>query len=180
MSSVARARPAVVRRTCSTLLNQKGLDHGAYEYVGHSTVTMQLHDHDGAHDCATSPKSAIGMSGRRSEGRPSLMCGTQNGRNQGSWSPEDSIDRSLERKSDQVVCRGAWAVSSVGEHCAYNAGVTGSIPVPPTSQKPWSGPLFLIECMFERAICLLRVPLWFPMPTQNRAYSVTSRTQWSP
>src|ERR687895_214332 len=29
----------------------------------------------------------------------------------------------------------AWAVSSAGEHCAYNAGVGGSNPSPPTTRK---------------------------------------------
>jgi hypothetical protein len=43
---------------------------------------------------------------------------------------------STETTSDQVLCASERAVSSAGEHCAYNAGVTGSIPVPPT---PHSG-----------------------------------------
>jgi hypothetical protein len=30
---------------------------------------------------------------------------------------------------------GNWAVSSAVEHCFHTAGVTGSIPVPPTTKK---------------------------------------------
>ena len=33
----------------------------------------------------------------------------------------------------------SWAVSSAVEHCFHTAGVTGSIPVPPTIQKRHTG-----------------------------------------
>jgi hypothetical protein len=56
--------------------------------------------------------------------------------------PVGSMSADAESPSDQVLWVIFGAVSSVGEHCAYNAGVTGSNPVPPTSQNSWSMMLF--------------------------------------
>jgi hypothetical protein len=44
-----------------------------------------------------------------------------------------SMSADAESPSDQVLWVIVGAVSSVGEHCAYNAGVGGSNPSPPTS-----------------------------------------------
>ncbi len=34
-----------------------------------------------------------------------------------------------------ILGAGPWAVSSAVEHCFHTAGVTGSIPVPPTTHR---------------------------------------------
>ena len=47
-----------------------------------------------------------------------------------------SISADVETAFDQVLWVIARAVSSAGEHCAYNAGVGGSNPSPPTTKVP--------------------------------------------
>jgi hypothetical protein len=50
------------------------------------------------------------------------------------------------------------AGSGFGSILAYNAGVGGSNPSPPTSRTPWSEAGFRVECTFETAFYLPHVP----------------------
>ena len=71
------------------------------------------------------------------------------------------------------------AASAFARILAYNAGVTGSIPVPPTFQNPWSELAFAPNVRSKRTVCLLRVPHMFRMRGQHDACSVPQRTRWS-
>ena len=112
------------------------------DYVGHSTVAMQLHythvGRDRLRDIAltidhdvrkTLGVTSFARDGRRMDAIPDLR-----------QKKVGSVDRG--KGPHQVVCCQARAVSSAGEHCAYNAGVGGSNPSPPTTRTSRSTPLF--------------------------------------
>jgi hypothetical protein len=72
---------------------------------------------------------------------------------------------------------GVSASSGCGRILAYNAGVRGSNPLPPTPRRGRSKGVFMIRDEPGHQFCLRRVPHLFHKPTENRAYSVTARTQ---
>jgi putative addiction module component (TIGR02574 family) len=53
------------------------------------------------------------------------------------------------------------AISSAGEHCLHTAGVTGSIPVSPTTLNSgfWSGMGHRVRCDLRRMLSYLRLTL---------------------
>jgi hypothetical protein len=54
-----------------------------------------------------------------------------------------------------------WAVSSAVEHCFHTAGVTGSIPVPPTIKNSHLASFLRISKSFDRR--------WYGFPVQGTA-----------